>query len=182
MLNVDKNHKVTPDPEALRIKAFKEIWDRDKSKDKNKALDIFAYIYFKYHPKSGYRHSNVGVELHKKILIDVIKNPSWKVPNYVKEAEKIYEDSMNTVGMKLLNSALTAAEGVASLFKDFNFDEIEEAKEQLELATKLLSGLKNVDDVVLRLMSAIKKVESEVLASNKNKKEINKFHIPKSRR
>ncbi len=38
--------KVYPNTETLLVSPFKEIWERDKSLDKEKAIQEFAYIEF----------------------------------------------------------------------------------------------------------------------------------------
>jgi hypothetical protein len=181
MLTIDRNNKVTVDPETLRIEAFNTIWEKDTSKNKDKALDIFAYIYFKYNPKSAYRKSALGKELQEKLLKEVIKNPKWKIPEYVKKAENIYKENMNSIGMRLLQSALTAAERISNLFEDFELDEIEDESKRIDVAVKMLSGLDKVDSVVLKITTATKKLEEEFTA-NKNKKSVSRFEKPKNKR
>jgi hypothetical protein len=41
-----ENYTITIEPEALLIKTFKAVWDRDTSTDKNKALQELGFIYF----------------------------------------------------------------------------------------------------------------------------------------
>ena len=41
-----KNGKLEITPEALGLKYFKTLWDRDKSKDKTKAYNDILYVYY----------------------------------------------------------------------------------------------------------------------------------------
>lgn len=41
-----ENFELIITPEALSLKPFKRIWDRDKSDDKRKAIQDLSYIYF----------------------------------------------------------------------------------------------------------------------------------------
>ena len=41
-----EGYKLNISEEALLLKPFKEIWQRDKSKNKDKALQELGYIYF----------------------------------------------------------------------------------------------------------------------------------------
>ena len=49
-----KNSRVVISPEALLIPEFQKIWEKDKSKDKEKALKELSYVYFICDYKSHY--------------------------------------------------------------------------------------------------------------------------------
>ena len=49
-------YKITISEEALLLEPFKQIWNRDKSKDKTKALQELGYIYFMEDPRSDYQY------------------------------------------------------------------------------------------------------------------------------
>jgi hypothetical protein len=58
-------YDVKVDPEALLLKPFKKIWDRDKSKDKNRAMQELGFIYFVCDPRSDYQYL-VDIEVRKE--------------------------------------------------------------------------------------------------------------------
>ena len=49
-------YKVTISEEALVLKPFKLIWNRDRSATKNKALTELGYVYFMCDPRSDYQY------------------------------------------------------------------------------------------------------------------------------
>ena len=49
-----EGYNITISEEALLLKPFKTLWDRDKSKDKYKAMQELGYIYFMEDPRSDY--------------------------------------------------------------------------------------------------------------------------------
>lgn len=49
-----ENYNVTIDPEALLIKAFRDIWQRDNSEDKSIASLELGYVYFMEDPRSDF--------------------------------------------------------------------------------------------------------------------------------
>ena len=51
-----EGYKLNISEEALLLKPFKEIWQRDKSKNKDKALQELGYIYFMSDPRSDYQY------------------------------------------------------------------------------------------------------------------------------
>ena len=48
-------YEIKVEPEALLLKPFKKIWSRDKSKDKNRAMQELGFIYFVCDPRSDYQ-------------------------------------------------------------------------------------------------------------------------------
>ena len=48
--------KLTISEEALLLKPIKAVWDRDKSKNKQKALMELGFIYFMNDPRSDYQY------------------------------------------------------------------------------------------------------------------------------
>jgi len=51
-----KNDELVISDEAYHIRAFKELWDKDKSNGKSYSLNIFGFLYFFYHPGSDYNY------------------------------------------------------------------------------------------------------------------------------
>ena len=85
-----EGYTVTVEPEALMLTPFKAIWKRDKSRDKYKAKQELAYIYFMADPRSDYQYI-VDTELRSKEIIkgEGMSN-SWKPDKLVKNALDFY--------------------------------------------------------------------------------------------
>lgn len=49
-----EQYKVTISEEAFAMKPFKQIWNRDKSQSKDKAISELSYVYFMQDPRSDY--------------------------------------------------------------------------------------------------------------------------------
>ena len=81
-----EGYKIVISEEALILKPFKKLWDRDKSNDKGKALMELSFIYFFCDPRSDYQYlvdeeeRLVGVvQIHD--IIDEVLYPLWKKKN-----------------------------------------------------------------------------------------------------
>lgn len=89
LFNLD-GYEVTVDPEALVLKPFKKIWDRDKTKGKNIAKQELAYIYFMGDPRSDYQYI-VDEDSRSKEVIQGLGMPiKWKPDTVVNEALIFY--------------------------------------------------------------------------------------------
>lgn len=51
-----EGYEVRVAPEALTMKPFKKLWDRDKSKAKDRATQELAFLYFYCDPRSDYQY------------------------------------------------------------------------------------------------------------------------------
>src|SRR3990167_8155919 len=110
-----ENNKVKISPEALLIQAFKNVWDKDTSKTKDKALAELGYVYFIADYKSDYLAYPENTRT-KQIAIDTMKDSNYKPDETVKAAIKKYEELQNTPTLRLLKSARHALEEVSSYF------------------------------------------------------------------
>ena len=62
-----ENYKVTISEEAILLKPFKAIWNRDRTKSKDRALDELGFIYFFCDPRSDYQYLTDETERKKAI-------------------------------------------------------------------------------------------------------------------
>lgn len=175
MLNIEDN-RVVPDPHTLIVPAFKHIWDNDKTKHKDKALKLFAYIYFKNDLKSDYRKSLSGKDLEVQIKKDLFEDEKYKIPKYVEKAEEIYVNLQMTKSMKLLLSAESAIEQITKYFNEFKVDSIKEKKD--EIVTKVMNNLNKVDTLVNNVQLAKKRVSDELMSAKSNKRQLGEFEMP----
>jgi len=111
------NNNITIDPNLLPIPEFRELWDRDKDKNKLNAYKELTYIYYFADYKSPYQ--NIPEELReKKVKEEYIRDDSWKADEAVNEAIKKYQLLQETHSMRLLSSAKIAVDKLSAYFRD----------------------------------------------------------------
>src|SRR4030042_3662644 len=113
--------EVTLSPEGLAIPVFKKIWDNDKSKDKETALNEIKYVVFLVDPiKSPYKDID---ELMKESIIraDIFKDSGWVPSEDVTNAIEKYTELKYTTTLKVLKAAKTAVEQLAHYFSEVDF-------------------------------------------------------------
>lgn len=72
--------------EALLLKPFKTLWDRDKTKDKTNALMELGYIYFMEDPRSDYQTYVDPEQRAEQIKLGEGIKDKWKPDAKVLEA------------------------------------------------------------------------------------------------
>ena len=104
-----KNYKVEIAEEALTIKVFKEIHDRDKTKGKEIAFKELAYLYHMCDLRSDFliiTNEDERVEEIKR-LVDLPED--WQPDAKVKEAEEVYKQRTISPIMQLYLDAVKGA-------------------------------------------------------------------------
>lgn len=138
-------------PEGLAVPAFKVLWDKDKSKDKKRALDEIKYIVFLVDPiKSPYKDVD---ELTKESTIrtDIFKDAGWEPSSDVLDAIEKFTELRYTTTLKVLKAAKTAVEQLANYFSAVNFTEKDNWGKPLYSVNDLAANLGRVGNIVKSL-------------------------------
>ena len=100
LFDIDRGN-VVMNPTALWIPEFKYLWDRDKSKSKEKATSEISYVVFMHHFQSPYQAYG-HMEMEQKIREDFFKNlPDWEPDDKVKAAIKKYLELQDSAVLRL---------------------------------------------------------------------------------
>lgn len=159
-----EGNNVVLNPDSLFIPEFKKLWDRDKTKQKNKATAEIAYITLKHNlsktnPYNGYSDK----DKEYKIKNDLFNDPNWEPDEKIKEAEERYKEFQQTHSSRLLKGARAAADQLAEYFENINFSETDNYGRPKYSAKELSSNLKDVSSIVKSLRQLQEQVEKEQL-------------------
>lgn len=141
-----ENNVVKVTAETLLIPEFKEIWDRDKSKEKGTAYKEIAYIYFLADYKSAYT-AYPEEEREVKIKSDFIRDDKWSPDSLVHAAIEKYKELQVTPTLRLLLSAKTAADKLGKFFLTQD-PEHRNYTSNLEKLGKIVESLDKLEDRV----------------------------------
>lgn len=140
-----RNWKLEIRPEAFTIKAFKDIIDRDKHKDKNNAIKELAYVYHmadNTSPFSSYLDENrKSADIIKKLNLD----PKWKPDKNIIEAINVYKELDETITSRYLESVSIALSKIDTYFRTFTISEDTDS-----------ADVKRIDDMVKSSINTVK--------------------------
>lgn len=156
-----ENYKITISEEALCLKPFKEIWKRDKSTNKEKALMELGFIYFLCDPRSDYQYIIDKEEREEAIKEGEGFPAKWKPDKLIIEAMKFY-DSFKPSSVLLLEDVRCMIDKFRKALKDMEFDCL--TVKELSAATTII---KQVPSLVENLDEAEKAVTKEYSNSGK---------------
>lgn len=154
-------YRVKVSEEALLLKPFKVIWDRDKSISKDKALSELAYIYFMCDPRSDYQYL-----INEEDRSNAIKEgegfpPKWKPDKAIKEAINFYSSFKSTSAL-LLEDTRVAIDKVREFLKDVDLKAVDDKGKPLYTINSITSTIKMIPQLIKDLDEAEKAIASEM--------------------
>lgn len=173
------NGKVVLNPTSLAVPAFKKLWERDKTKSKEKATSELEYVIFLCHYSSPYKDYN-PFEKDIRIREDIFGSKDWEPDELIKAAIQQYEDLQQTTNLRLLKSAKVAAEKLADYFETIDLKALNEQGKPIYAASDITKNLKEIGNIVKSLNSLEKQVqlEQEEASSMRGGGELGSFELP----
>lgn len=155
-------YNLTISEEALLLKPFKALWDRDKSEDKNKALQELGYVYFFCDPRSDYQFIVDPDDRSKAIKEGEGLPKSWKPDKQVKAAIDFYKTFTPTSAM-LLEDTRVAVDKLRKLLRDIDLGAIDDKGKPIYTLNTITQTIKQIPALVKELDAAEKAINQEVL-------------------
>ena len=158
-----EGYRIVISEEALLLKTFKKIWDRDKTKNKEKAYMELGFIYFYCDPRSDYQYLTDEEERLKAIKEGEGIPDKWNPDNIVKEAMNFYNGFKPTSAL-LLEDTRNMVNGyrakLREITKDMSNLEIKDIKDIGAIIKQIPALVKDLDE-------AERAVSKEIIESNK---------------
>jgi len=181
-----ENKAVIPHTETLLISPFKEIWERDKSKGKQFAIEDFSYIEFmssmkKTNPYRQYPEDRK----HDVIKEAVITRDDWEADNLIKEAIKVM-DKFQKEASTTYNYYIAAKQATENMQKFFEEVDLSERNfksgNPVYKPRDITNALTDTEKVLANIKGLEKKVEEELYEEVKSRanKTISPFAHPDS--
>ena len=156
-----EGYKVVIEPELLTLKPFKDIWIRDKSKNKDKALQEIAFIFFMSDPRSDYQYIVDEEERAKAIKEGEGIDSKWKPDNKVIEAMKFYK-TFKPVSALLLEDTRIAVDKLRKLLREIDLTEVDDKGKPIYTLNSITTTIKQIPALVKDLNDAEKALNSEM--------------------
>lgn len=154
-----KNYRVYISEEAYLLAPFKKIWDRDKSKDKSKALQELGLVYFVCDIRSDYQYI-IDEEERIKEVIQGEGMPKNYVPDKeVRDAMEFYK-SFRTTAEIFLEGTRIAANNFRNYLINIDLNEEIDGKPKYNVGS-VATALKQMPQLITDLNKAEIAVKKE---------------------
>jgi hypothetical protein len=147
--------------EAYALKAFRDIWKRDKSETKDRAIMELGYCYFMEDPRSDYQYIRDEEDRSEEIIKGEGLPKSWKPDSLVLKARELYA-TFKTTSALLLEDTRTLVDNYRLKLRNIDLETLE-VKEVKELG----AIIKQVPALVKDLDEAEKAITAELVSSDK---------------
>lgn len=141
-------------PKILLIPEFYRIWERDKSKNKQKALKEFAFIYFMADYESEY--NAYGLDKEVQIAEDVMEDKSYKADEMILEAMAKYETFQETHSMRYLKATRRLVDRLIKYYEDISNKTDEEYNPKFAA-----DSMKSIEEIMEKIEKWERKVYGE---------------------
>jgi len=149
-----EGYEVKVAPEALTLKPFKKLWDRDKSKNKDTAIMELSFLYFYCDPRSDYQYIIDDADRLAAVKEGEGFVESWKPDKVLNEAIQFYR-TFDTSSAILLRAASKAVDKVQKTLEDL-------APEDTRSLKDYLAALKMIPEVASMIKDAEKTLNEEI--------------------
>ena len=161
-----EGYKLHISEEAFVLKPFKELWNRDKSKNKDKALQELGYIYFMCDPRSDYQYIVDEDDRAKAIKEGEGIDSKWKPDNKVIMAMKFYKQ-FKPVSALLLEDTRVAVDKLRQLLRNIDLTEVDDKGKPIYTLNTVTATIKQIPSLVKDLDEAEKAIAKEIMESDK---------------
>lgn len=154
-------NNVTFSPQALMIVPFKEIWDRDESKEKSQANLELAFIYYMADERSDFMHLlDIDERIEEiKNFIGLPESFSGK-DKVVTRAIHYYEKASETTSTKLLKSTRLVLQKISEFLDNIDMNERDQrSNKPIHDIGKITASVEKIP----KLIKAINQIEKEVI-------------------
>lgn len=159
-------YEIKVEPEALLLKPFKKIWNRDRSKDKNRAMQELGFIYFVCDPRSDYQYL-VDLDTRMESVKQGEGLPNeWTPDQVVKEAMEFYSSFKPTSAL-LLEDTRVAVDKLREHLKNMDFNEVDDKGKPKYTLNTITSTIKQIPELIKGLDEAEKAVTSDIREMSK---------------
>lgn len=164
-----EEYKLIVSEEALLIKAFRDIWEVDKSKDKSIAMLELGVIYFMSDPRSDYSWIENEDEKLKAIIEQEGLPEKWKPSKLVLEAIKVYKELSATTSSLLLEDTKIAINKVRKFLRDLDLSEVDDKGKPKYTVNSITAAIRDIPRLVRELSEAEKAVSKEIDEQSRRK-------------
>lgn len=161
-----EGYKIVISEEAFALKPFRQIWQRDRTINKDKATMELGFIYFFCDPRSDYQYL-----VDEKERMEAIKEgeglPSkWQPDKVVTEAIKFYSSFKPTAAL-LLEDTRYAVDKLRKLLREIDLNQLDDKGKPIYTLNSITATIKQVPSLAKDLDEAEKALNSEMKNSGK---------------
>ena len=151
-------YSVVYEPQTLTLKPFADIFKRDRSKNKTKAVRELSFVYFYCDIKSDYMiHIDLDVR-RDAIKADLVLDKNWKIDKVIATAIEFYDSMSTSITAEILADSRYTAKTLSNKMKEaVQGDDL-----SIDDMSKLMGNITKIPTIVKALQTAEQAVLKEI--------------------
>lgn len=156
------NYQFELTEEALLIKPIRDLFNNDKSKNKEKAMQQLSLIYFLVDPRSSYSYILNEDDRLKEIIRQEGLSNDFKIDSKLQSAIDEYKIHTTTQSSLLLQDLEILLEKLRKSLREIDFEEASDLKEKVNAIKTANSVIDQLPGTILKIQNVKKLVNSEI--------------------
>lgn len=158
-------YRVVISEEALALKPFKQLWNRDRSLNKDRAISELAYVYFMEDPASDYQYLVDREDRSNAIIEGEGLGNKWKPDKMVIEAMKFYA-SFKTTSALILEDTRKVAENLRKALPTLDITEEDDKGRPKYTIASITKAIRELNVLVKELAETERVIAKEMNEAN----------------
>lgn len=159
--------------EAMVLKPFRDIWKRDKSKGKERAIQELAYIYFMEDTRSDYQIYIDKAERSVQVKLGEGLPDDWKPDRLVETAQEFYAGFKSESAL-LLEDIRAAITKLREYIKTIDLNATDDKGKPIYTLNTYTATIKQIPELITSLDAAEKAIAKEAVTADKVRGSIEK--------
>lgn len=161
-----EGYNLTISEEALTLKPFKDLWKRDKSKNKERAIQELGYIYFMEDSRSDYQVYIDKEERAEQIKLGEGMPTDWKPDKVVLDAQEFYAGFKSEAAL-LLEDIRVAITKLREYIKTIDLNATDDKGKPIYTLNTYTATIKQIPELITSLDEAERTIAKDLAHSDK---------------
>lgn len=162
LLKLENNNLCSITPEALGLRVFRELWERDKTKNKERAMLDLSFVYFYADWQSTFK--KLRPEDKKEQLEKEVYDNKYEMDEQVLAACTLYEEIQNeaSFSLKHLESVENTAAKISTYLGTIDLSERDKQGKFVYNINQLQKTIADFPETIKKVTEMRKHVEEEL--------------------
>lgn len=165
LIDFDSDYNLIINPDIYTLKPFREIWLRDKTKDKRKAFVDIGYVFWWSDFRSFMHDITDPEEKHREIVKLITDDENYKPDDVVKEAIAMYQKDL-PLSLHFLTDVKVAINELRRYFRELDLSETDDKGKLVHNANQVMNSIKSTGDLLETLEKHETKVKKDIDLNN----------------
>lgn len=162
LLNIE-NYQIKVSDEALLVKPIRDLFQADKSKNKENFYTQCSIIFFMADPRSSYGYIVDDDERFEAVRTQEGLPKNYKISPELQLAINTYKSLTTTISSQLLEDTYVAIDKLRKFLRNIDLYAVDDKGKPLYTISSITSAIKAIPQLTKDIQEAEKQVNSDVL-------------------